>query len=253
MKSRVGAKLGLVLLTCHASVCVAFGQLPPPAIELNRFFLIDKAPSNHDSMIATITTPTQPGLRKLMEYPLYHESSATPWVSQEFASRSQYGVVKKINLTKDNFVTGSAEVIGLPKTTKAVRVLIKLKSAIDIDLEGFPAYAQCDISISKPSEINNVLSPTSFQDYRQNHLLHSETELWVKPSEYVRNVRHIESIIPVEYNEDGEPEIAFVFNYGIYNYIGDAELWNGFVSTSLDHGSSRGSVELAITLVGWYE
>ncbi|MFM9872072.1 MAG: hypothetical protein ACKVQS_01250 [Fimbriimonadaceae bacterium] len=247
------SRLGLVTLLVTQLATIGLCQTPPSAVELTRFFLIDSGPSNHECMIGTFSTPSSPGERQLMSYPQYHENSATPWVSQETASQSQYGIVKRINLTSGTFITGTQGLIGLPKTTKAVRVNVKLKSAVDVDLNGFPAYVQCDISIAKPSEIDKILSPSSFDNYRQNHLLHNETQLWVKPAEYNRNVRHVESIIPVEYNADGEPEISYVFNYGIYNYIGNSDLWNGFISTSLANGPSRGSVEMAITLVGWYE
>lgn len=232
---------------------LASAQTPPPARELGRFFLLENGPSNHSYMIGTFSTPSAPGQRVLMPYPEYHESSATPWVSQAYAFRAQYGIYGLINLRSGKFVNGNYDKIGLPKTTKAVRVNIKIKSVVDTDLFGTPAYAQCDISMARPSQLGKVLTAVSFADYMQNHLAASETKMWVEPWQFQREIRHVEEIIPVDIDKNGDPVVSFLFNYGIYNYIGTTPDGNGFVSTNLADAPSRGSVEMAITLVGWYE
>ncbi|MBL8068811.1 MAG: hypothetical protein JNM28_10200 [Armatimonadetes bacterium] len=246
-------KLGLTSLTALLVTAAAFAQTPPPSRELGVYHLLDDGPSNHSAMIGTFSTPSAPGQRILMPYPEYHESSATPWVSQQYATQSQYGIYGLINLRQGRFVNGSFEQIGLPQTTKAVRVNIKIKAVVESDLQGYPAYAQCDISMARPSQLGKVLQSSTFADYAQNHLAICETDLWVDPWTYQREIRHVEATIPVDYDRNGDPVIAYLFNYGIYNFIGQTGGGSGFVSTSLLDAPSRGSVELAITLVGWYD
>jgi hypothetical protein len=242
-----------LLVAVAALTTATAAQDPPQSRELGRFFLVENGPSNHELMIGTFSTPWQPGQRVLMSYPYFQQNSAVPWRSQSIANPSQYGIYGQINLKSGNFATGEQKPIGLSNKVKAVRVNFKLKIAIEPDPSGRPAYAQCDIAASTPSEMSRVLEAESFPLFRQNHLLHCESSLWVAPDKFERNIKNVEAIIPVEYNEDGEPVFSYLFNYGIYNWISGPARGIGRVSTDLSDGPSRGYVEMAMFLVGWYE
>jgi hypothetical protein len=239
-----------LLVACNA---LTFAQTPPPSTTVQTFHVLDNGPTSQDNILFRYITPTAVNQRILMPYPKYHKSSATPWVSQEFSTNAQYGVHRVVNLHEDRFVLGTQKVIGLPNTAKAVRVSIKLKADVEKDIFGWPAHAQCDIALAKPSFLAPVLSELLYLNYSQNHTLHCESEIFVPVDQMDRNVKHIEVTVPLESNDQGEPLMGVLLNFGIRNFIPGSTFGSGTVSTNLSDGRSRGIIEAVVYLVGWYE
>lgn len=161
-----------------------------------------------------------------------------------------------VNLAKDSYVVWDQpqRIIGLPKSTTAVKVNIKIKAHIKQaawDGSGdtpMGSYAQCDVI---PAPMNAL--PTSRQDIagfanfaaNYNHAAQAETNYFVPWDQEHRVIRFAEATVPVSYNAEGEPCIGFLVNWAIMNRL------PGGSPTSLV-GSSRGVVEVTIYLAGYY-